>query len=85
MDLPCTSETQHVTPVKRPGRHLNISMNVEQEPRLGPTQGGGKTNDGNSARRFFKHTETTSRITGINEDVLKGFLLYYALFRVISY
>ena len=69
MHLLYTSETQQVTPVKRPGRHLNISMNVEQEPRLGPTQGGGKTNDGNSARRFFKHTETTSRITGINEDV----------------
>ena len=38
-----------------------------------PTQGGGNTNDGNSARRFFEHTKTTSRITGINEDIIKRF------------
>ncbi|KAI8117845.1 Protein ELYS like protein [Lucilia cuprina] len=31
----------------------------------------GSTNDGNTARRFFKHFETTSEITGISMDLLQ--------------
>lgn len=36
-----------------------------------PLVGYGSTNDGNTARRFFKYFETTSKITGINLDLLR--------------
>lgn len=38
-----------------------------------PLQGYGSSNDGNTARRFFEDPETTSLITGINENLLKRF------------
>lgn len=38
-----------------------------------PKQGGGNTNDGNSARRFFKNTDISSRITGINKELIDRF------------
>lgn len=36
-------------------------------------QGAGTTNDGNTARMFFRDSKTTARITGINEDLIKRF------------
>lgn len=38
-----------------------------------PKQKTGNTNDGNTARRFFKEAEKTSDITGINVDLIKRF------------
>lgn len=38
-----------------------------------PLQGYGSSNDGNTARRFFEDPETTSSITGIDENLLKRF------------
>lgn len=38
-----------------------------------PKQKTGNTNDGNTARRFFKDAEKTSNITGINIDLIKRF------------
>lgn len=34
-------------------------------------QGAGKTNDGNTARRFFSEYKTSAQITGLNEDLIK--------------
>lgn len=36
-------------------------------------QGAGTTNDGNTARRFFRDAETTARITGIRKDLIERF------------
>lgn len=36
-----------------------------------PKAGFGNTNDGNTARRFFSNPETSSRITGIDINVIK--------------
>lgn len=36
-------------------------------------QGFGTTNDGNTARRFFKDYERSSEITGVNSDLIKRF------------
>lgn len=41
-------------------------MNIDK-----PLVGYGSTNDGNTARRFFQHFETTSAITGIDKDLLQ--------------
>ncbi|XP_063909076.1 uncharacterized protein LOC135126834 [Zophobas morio] len=38
-----------------------------------PKPGSGTTNDGNTARRFFKNPEISSRITGINQELIKRF------------
>lgn len=38
-----------------------------------PKQSAGNTNDGNTARRFFKNSELTADITGINLDLIKRF------------
>ncbi len=35
--------------------------------------GSGTTNDGNSARKFFKDYKATAKITGLNEDLLNRF------------
>lgn len=35
-------------------------------------QGAGTTNDGNTARRFFRNKATTARITGINEELIEN-------------
>lgn len=35
--------------------------------------GSGTTNDGNSARRFFKHAEKTAEITGVDITLIKRF------------
>ncbi|KAH9636834.1 hypothetical protein HF086_017077 [Spodoptera exigua] len=35
-------------------------------------QGVGTTNDGNTARRFFRDAETTARITGIDKDLIES-------------
>ena len=34
-------------------------------------QGEGTTNDGNTARRFFAHSEESARITGVSEELIK--------------
>ena len=36
-------------------------------------QGSGKTNDGNTARRFFSEINKTTKITGLNEELIKRF------------
>lgn len=36
-------------------------------------QGVGTTNDGNTARRFFRDAEETARITGIRKDLIERF------------
>lgn len=36
-------------------------------------QGAGTTNDGNTARRFFRDPESTARITGISRDLIERF------------
>lgn len=38
-----------------------------------PQQGSGSSNDGNTARRFFRNPETTSKITGVNENLIRRF------------
>lgn len=43
-----------------------MGLNIDK-----PLTGYGSTNDGNTARRFFKHFETTSEITGISMDLLQ--------------
>jgi hypothetical protein len=35
--------------------------------------GGGKANDGNTARRFFKNDRESARITDVNEDLIRKF------------
>lgn len=36
-------------------------------------QGAGTTNDGNTARRFFRDSKTSARLTGLNEDLIERF------------
>ncbi|CAH0403149.1 unnamed protein product [Chilo suppressalis] len=38
-----------------------------------PKQSAGNTNDGNTARRFFRNTEKTAEITGIEADLIHHF------------
>lgn len=38
-----------------------------------PKQGGGNSNDGNTARKFFAEPEKASNITGINTDIIRRF------------
>lgn len=38
-----------------------------------PTQKGGNTNDGNTARKFFNNSETVSEITGLNKELIDRF------------
>lgn len=38
-----------------------------------PKQGGGNSNDGNTARKFFENPEKVAGITGLNSDLLKKF------------
>ena len=38
-----------------------------------PTQKAGNTNDGNSARRFFRNAEKTAEITGVNLELIRRF------------
>lgn len=38
-----------------------------------PRQGGGTSNDGNTARRFFENSTISADITGIDEDLIKRF------------
>lgn len=46
-----------------------------------PKPGYGSTNDGNTARRFFENCETTSVVTGLDEDLIKRF---HAILQAIS-
>lgn len=38
-----------------------------------PKQGGGNSNDGNTARKFFKDPSIVSQITGINKELIERF------------
>ncbi|EFN78615.1 hypothetical protein EAI_09018, partial [Harpegnathos saltator] len=38
-----------------------------------PKQGGENTNDGNTARRFFKDAIKSAEITGVNENLIRRF------------
>lgn len=38
-----------------------------------PKQGFGSSNDGNTARRFFENTQISSRILGLDENIMKRF------------
>lgn len=38
-----------------------------------PKQGGGNTNDGNTARRFFKNPVESAEITGLSENLIRRF------------
>lgn len=38
-----------------------------------PKQSAGNTNDGNTARRFFRNTEPTAAITGLHFDIIHRF------------
>jgi hypothetical protein len=38
-----------------------------------PEQGSGSSNDGNTARRFFTDPEMISKITGVNENLIRRF------------
>lgn len=40
-----------------------------------PKQTAGNTNDGNSARRFFRNSELTASITGVGNRLIRGFLV----------
>lgn len=44
-------------------------------------QGAGTTNDGNTARRFFRDFKTSARITGLNEDLIERF---YVILQTIA-
>lgn len=46
-----------------------------------PKQGGGSTNDGNTARRFFENYEQTALITGIDKNLIHRF---YIILQTIS-
>lgn len=45
---------------------MQTGLNIDK-----PLASYGSTNDGNTARRFFNDFETTSQITGINEELLR--------------
>ena len=45
---------------------------IVDKPKSG---GSGNTNDGNSARRFFKHPDVSSRITGVNKELIDRFAI----------
>ena len=38
-----------------------------------PKQGGGNSNDGNTARKFFEYPSTASQITGLDENLIRRF------------
>lgn len=38
-----------------------------------PKQGGGNSNDGNTARKFFKNPELVSQITGVSKELIERF------------
>lgn len=38
-----------------------------------PTQKSGNTNDGNTARRFFRNAEKSAEITGIDKELVQRF------------
>ena len=38
-----------------------------------PTSSGGNTNDGNTARRFFKNPDLSAEITGVNLELIQQF------------
>ena len=38
-----------------------------------PKQGGGNSNDGNTARKFFKNPSLVSQITGIDKELIERF------------
>lgn len=46
-----------------------------------PKPGFGSSNDGNTARRFFKNHEISSEITGINEDLI---IRFYVILQCLS-
>ena len=46
-----------------------------------PKQGSGTTNDGNTARTFFKNISISAEITGISENIIKRF---FVILRTIS-
>lgn len=74
-----TEEKQNVA-----ARKLTIINRFRTETGLlldTPKQGGGNTNDGNSARRFFKNTRVSSEITGIDESLIKRF---YVILRTLT-
>lgn len=57
-------------------RKLEIQQKFKEEMGLiidRPKPGFGSTNDGNTARRFFKNHETSASITGLNNELLKRF------------
>ena len=57
-------------------RKLAIQKRFREETGLlidMPTANAGNTNDGNTARRFFKNAETSSEITGVNLELIKRF------------
>lgn len=43
--------------------------------------GSGTTNDGNTARRFFKNAKTTTDITGLDLEIIKRF---YVILRALA-
>lgn len=46
-----------------------------------PKPGFGSSNDGNTARRFFKNNKVSSEITGINEDLI---IRFYVILQCLS-
>nr|XP_047134584.1 uncharacterized protein LOC124812267 isoform X1 [Hydra vulgaris] len=46
-----------------------------------PKQGLGSTNNGNTARRFFENTQTSSLITGVSEELI---YLFHIILQIIS-
>lgn len=55
---------------------LQLSLIVDR-----PKPGYGSTNDGNTARTFFRNAEVSSKITGVNVDIIKRF---YVILQTIS-
>ena len=43
----------------------DLGLNVDR-----PAQGSGTTNDGNTARRFFANSETVSKVTGVDNELI---------------
>lgn len=57
---------------------MKARIQTEFKEKLGilvdmPKQGFGSTNDGNTARRFFENTKTSSLITGVSEELISRF------------
>lgn len=74
MEKPSWRVSKKNQDVKKREMTIRTALKEQLGLRIGePLPGGGNSNDGNCARRFFKNYKTVSRITELNEDILERF------------